>query len=289
MRLLIIGHLGNLGVQLIKAFQDDYEVIGWDREDLDITKKDRVLERIEFLKPEIIINAAAYNAVDKCESDEEEFELAQKINGLAPGYLAEAALKVGALLVHYSTDYVFKGDKEEGYKEDDLPEPINRYGYSKLMGEEAIKKFVPAGLKYYLIRTSKLFGPAGRSNVAKPSFFDLMSSLAKDREELKVVDEELSCFTYTKDLAQKTREIIESKEPFGLYHISNSQPATWYEALKECFKIRGIYAKIIAVGSSEFPRPANRPKCSILLNSKLKPLRSYVEALKESSEEEKNI
>jgi dTDP-4-dehydrorhamnose reductase len=277
-RILILGAKGNLGQQLIKVFERDNKVIAWDRTELDITDKNFVIKKITEIKPGIIVNAAAYNAVDKCEGAEG-YEMAERLNGLAPGYLAEAAAQVGAILIHYSSDYVFSGDKKGGYKEDDEPSPISKYGETKLMGERAIMGC--DNLKYYIIRTSKLFGPKGESEVSKDSFFDLILRLAKTKDELDVVNEEISCFTYTPDLAKATKGLIENKNQFGVYHIVNSGHCTWHEAAEELFRIAGVKIKVNPVLSEKFARPAKRPKYSILLNTKLEPMRSYKDALKE--------
>lgn len=280
MKVLIIGARGNLGGQLAKVFSQNHEVFGWDREDLDVTDKDQVLEKIRSLNPEIIINTASFNAVDECEN-EGGFAVAKKINGEAVGYLAKIALEINSILVHYSTDYVFAGDKKGGYMEIDKPAPISKYGESKLLGEKRIKKYAEQGLKYYLIRTSKLFGPKGESTVAKPSFFDIMLKLAKEKDSLEVVDEEVSCFTYTPDLAQATRELIESKKEFGIYHLINEGAVTWYEAVLELFRITNTSIKVDPVTSDKFPRKALRPKHSVLVNTKLNKLRNFKEALEE--------
>lgn len=283
-KILILGAKGSLGQQLVKIFKKDsqYEVISWDREEVDITDKDLVVKKVKDVKPDIIINVAAYNAMDKCETDEEEFELAKKINGEAVGYLAEAALEVGALLIHYSTDYVFDGKKKRGYKEDDEARPISKYGETKLAGERALIALSGKGLKWYLIRTSKLFGPKGASDMAKESFFDLILRLSKERKEFNMVDkEEISCFTYTPDLAKATQELVESGRGYGIYHITNSGPASWYEAAKYLFDLKGVKdVKLNAVSSVDYPRPAKRPKYSVLLNTKLEPIRSWQEALR---------
>jgi len=302
-KILIIGAKGMLGQELVKTFKkdSDYKVIGWDREDIDIAKEKEVSKKIGVIKPAIIINAAAYNAVDKCE-EKKEYELAKKINGLAPGYLAKTAKKLKATLVHYSTDYVFNGEPEIaepagcshscatcalhgefapqiGFKEDDKPEPINKYGATKLMGEEEIQKNMK---NYYLIRTSKLFGESALSEGAKKSFFDVMLELGRtNKKEVKAVDEETGCFTYAPDLARKTKEIVDSKKPFGIYHVTNGGPCTWYEAAVELYKQAGIKTKVTPVDSSAFPRPAKRPFYSVLINIKLNPMRDYKEALKE--------
>ena len=196
-KVLILGAKGNLGEQLKIIFSDEnYEVIAWDRDDFDVIDKELVFEKIKKVKPNFIINSAAYNAVDRCEESEEEFELAKKINGLAPGYLAEVAKDISAIFIHYSTDYIFGGQQREGYQENDIPSPINKYGESKLLGEELVQEKVK---DYYIVRTSKLFGPKGKSELTKPSFFDIMIKLSQDKDKLDVVDEELSCFTYTPD------------------------------------------------------------------------------------------
>ena len=290
-KVLILGVKGNLGGQLIKIFSEsEYKVIGWDKEEIDITHKELILRKVGKIKPAIIINAVAYNAVDKCEENKGEFALAQKLNGETVGYLAEAALAVGAVLVHYSTDYVFGGVDEKkikevkgkgGFREDDEPVPINKYAETKLAGEKEIIKRNGQGLRWYLIRTSKLFGPRGQSESAKPSFFDIMLSLAPEREELEVVDEEISCFTYTPDLARATKKLITSHSNFGIYHLVNSGPATWYEGARELFKLAGVKIKIKPVPASHFPRPAKRPQYSVLANTKFTQLRPWSEALAE--------
>jgi len=282
MEVLILGAKGNLGSQLVKVFSKDkdYKVISWDREEIDITDKELVFKKVKELKPDIIINAAAYNAVDKCE-EEEEFALAKKINVEAVSHLVEACLETGAVLVHYSSDYVFAGDKKEGYKEDNKPDPINKYGETKLAGEEEIIKKSGQGLKYYLIRTSKLFGPAGESKAAKPSFFDLMLEQAKKKKELEVVNEEVSSFTYTPDLARATKKLVESEKGYGIYHLTNVGRATWYEATMELFKILGKKVKINPVKSDKFLRPAKRPAYSVLINTKFDMQRDWKDALRE--------
>ncbi len=282
MKILILGARGNLGGQLVKVFEKDSEVIAWDRSEVDITDKDLITKKILEIKPDAIINAAAYNAVDKCEESEEEFEKAKKINGQAAGYLADAAISVGAILIRYSSDYVFDGENKNGYKEDDVPDnPVDKYGESQLAGEKEIISRSGKGLKWYLIRTSKLFGPKGESEAAKPSFFDIILKLSKEKSELNVVNEEVSCFAYTPDLAKATKEILASGKGYGIYHIVNGSPCTWYEAALELFKLANTNVKVNAVSSEQFPRLAKRPKFSVLLNTKLEPMRSYKEALKE--------
>ncbi len=260
--------------------QDAYQVVGWDKDDVDITDKNLVTEKIQESRPDIIINTAAYNNVDKCE-EESELELAREINGMVPGYLAEAALNIGSILIHYSSDYVFDGLKKDGYQENDTPDPVNKYGETKLLGEKELIQRSGQGLKWYLIRTSKLFGPQGENPDAKPSFFDLMLKLAQEKEELRVVDEEFSKFTYTLDLAQASKRLIEEEGGYGIYHIANKGACTWYQGVKELFSLKDIKTPIIPVNGDEFPRPAKRPAHSVLLNTKLPELRSWQEALKD--------
>lgn len=286
-RVLIIGSQGMLGQDLVKVFEADYNwhVFAYDRNEINITSEESLRKKIEEVEPIAVVNATGYNAVDKCESDEIEYELAKKINGWGPGTLAKICKEKDIPVIHYSTDYVFNGEKGE-YNEDDKPSPISNYGRSKLLGEEEIQKNTD---KFWLIRTSKLFGRPGKSAMSKKSFFDTMINLAKDNQILKVVNEEKSCFTYTPDLALETKKIIEEGIPFGIYHVVNEGPCTWYEAACELFKMAKIKVEVIPVLSSEFPRPAKRPKSSVLINTKLKPLRSYKDALKEYLRENYNF
>ncbi len=301
-KILIIGANGMLGQELTGAFSGKkYEVIAWDREDIDITDPEQVNEKITALGPDVILNTAAYNAVDKCEESKEEYAKAKKLNGDAPGYLAKVAKKIDAVLVHYSTDYVFSGMPELpepkgctgmcsscglhagfvpelGFREDDIPEPIQKYGKTKLMGEDAVQKY---GEKWYIIRLQKLFGRPGISEEAKRSFFDVMLEAGKKNAEVKAVDEETSNFTYAPDLAKQSREIVEKQLPYGIYHVSNTGACTWHEAVVELYKLAKIKAKVIPVGAEEFPRPAKRPYVSTLINTKLPPMRSWKAALEE--------
>ena len=277
--IIIIGSHGMLGQDLVKLFEKDtgWEVFAFDRGEIDITSEDSLRKKIDEIDPSVVVNATGYNAVDKCESDEIEYELAKKINGYGPGKLAKICKENDIPIVHYVSDYIFDGEKGE-YAEDDKPNPISNYGRSKLLGEEEIKKNTD---KYYLIRTSKLFGAPGRSAMSKRSFFDTMIHFSKDNSLMKIVDEEKSCFTYTPDLALETKKMIEEPVPFGVYHVINEGPCTWYEAVVELYKQAKIKTKIVPVSGEEFPRPAQRPYVSILINTKLNPLRNYKTALKE--------
>ncbi len=288
MPILILGGQGNLGTQLTKIFSQDYRVISWDKEDIDVLDFELLKDKILELSPRLIINTVAFNAVDLCE-EKESFSLALRLNSELPGVLADLALKIGAVLVHYSTDYVFNGTEDKQFfLESETPNPINKYGESKFLGEIELKKREKRGLNYYLIRTSKLFGPPGQSLGAKPNFFEIMSFLASENKDLTVVNEELSCFTYTPDLAAATKRLWELKVPFGDYHLVNENPCTWYEALLEFFNNQKIKVNIRAVRSEDLLRAARRPKFSVLKNSKLKKLRPFNQALLDYLEYLKN-
>lgn len=279
-KIIIIGAKGMLGQSLVKVFKEDknYETIGWDIADIDITNEKDVLKKVKKEKPDTVINAAAYNAVDKAEESIMEFKKARKINGDGPKFLAEACKEIRAVLVHYISDYVFDGKKGK-YKENSKTNPISNYGISKELGEKNVKKI---GGNYYLIRTSKLFGLPAQLENAKKSFFETMLNLAKKHKELKVVDGERSCFTYVPDLASATKKLVEDKFEYGIYHIVNEKAVTWYEGVLKLFKFAGIKnVEIIPVKPEEFSRPAKRPRASILVNTKFSKLRNYEKALEE--------
>ena len=293
MKVLIIGAKGMLGQAMGEAFAGN-ELALMDREEIDITKNADCRLQIVELKPEIVINCAAYTNVDKAE---EEQDAAYKINGYAVGNLAAVCKELDIPLVHFSTEYVFDGESERGYDESAKPNPVSAYGRSKLLGEEELQKNTD---KYYLIRLSRLFGstsPAfgtlpptslslGEAGTPgeggrKKSFVQLMLELAEKQNEIEVVDEEVSSPTYAPDLAKLTRHIIENKLPYGVYHGANSGSCTWHGFAREIFKIAGKNAKLKAVPSLRFPRPAKRPAYAVLLNTKLPPQRPWQDALNE--------
>lgn len=264
-----------LGQELLKAFsKNNNELIAWDKENLDITKKEQVAEKIINLKPDLIINSAAYNDVDGCEKN---FEFAKLLNGYAVGYLANAADKLDIPVVHFSTGYVFDGEKGN-YSEDMAPNPISKYAESKLLGEEELKK---ATQRFYLIRTNLLFGNPGLAENSKKSFVELMLGLIKAKNKLQIINDEVSNPTYVKDLAEAAYELVSNNYPFGIYHLINDGNASWYDWAKEIFKIRNLAVEIEAVGADKFPRDARRPRNSSLLNTKFPKLRSWQNALNE--------
>lgn len=279
MRILITGANGMLAQALAEAFDDADEIYLWDREDLDITDRAAVLREVEAIEPDVIINAAAYTAVDDAEANE---ELATKINGEALQYLAEAAERVGAKLVHYSTDYVFAGDREEGYDEAFSEyDPVNAYGRSKLAGEQALSD---SDADAYVVRTSWLYGPGGKNFVdTMLTLGDRVKDSADDLNELKVIADQHGRPTYTKDLAEATREILEGAYEPGIYHVSNESdgPVTWNDFATEIFRLSGHGIEPKKIPSEAFPTPAKRPAYSVLLNTKLPPRRDWKEALEE--------
>jgi len=272
MKILILGAKGMLGQELVQVLHD-HEVLAWDREECDITNKEEIQAKIREEKPDVIINAAAYNDVDKAE---EEKDIAEKLNGYSVGYLAEVAKEVDSVIVHYSTEYVFDGENKEGYKEDDRPNPISVYGTSKYLGELELAKFTD---KYYLIRLSRLFGKMGAGENVKRSFVDTMIELSKTKDDLDIVDEEVSSPTYAPDLARLTRNILEGDYEYGIYHGANRDSCTWYGFAQDIFKILEKNIKLNPVAGTKFPRPAKRPAYAVLQNTKLPEARTWQEAL----------
>lgn len=276
---LILGAKGMLGQALGQDFRlAGYELALWDTTEIDLTEEAASLEKIAAFAPDIIINAVAYNAVDACEADDDEYRKALVLNRDVPGYLARYSAEKDIIFVHYSTDYVFDGMNETGYAEDAVPNPISRYGLSKYEGEQAV---LAAGGKGYLIRLSKLFGEPAISSLGKKSFFDAMLMKAKNGSSVEVVDDEKGCFTYAPDLAFATRELISSDAAPGIYHLPNENPVTWFQATIELYRQAEFRIEVIPVPSQGLVRPARRPHTSVLLNTKRPKLRPYEEALKD--------
>lgn len=276
MRIVILGSQGMLGQELVwVGGAAGHEILAWDKTDIDLTAPG-AMEKIRNAAPELIINAVAYNAVDDIEG--EGWPTAEKINGELPGHLAHVAKELGAVFVHFSSDYVFDGEQDVGYTEDATPSPVNAYGRSKLMGEQAVQAI---GGNFYLIRLSRLFGKPAVSTGAKRSFVDIMMELGRTKETINLVDEEKGGPTYAPDLACEVFKLVAEAASFGIYHITNTGACTWFEFGKEIFRLTN--SKIIAspVAASAFPRPAKRPRTSQLLNTKRPPLRPWRDALSE--------
>lgn len=271
MRILLLGARGMLGSMLQKVL-GDWEVTAWDREELDVTNEGRVRQKIIELRPEIIINSVAYTNVDGAE-DEANREACFAVNEKAVKYLAAVAKELDVPLVHYSTDYVFPGDKKTGYAEEDAPGPaINIYGQAKLAGERALKE---SGAKFYLIRAAWLYGPNGKN------FVNTMLKLGQERNNLPVVSDQHGSPTYTKDVALVTKELIEKQYSFGIYHAVNFGETTWHGFAQKIFQLAKMDVKVMPITSDQFPRPAKRPKYSLLRNTRGPALRHWQDALAE--------
>jgi len=250
------------------------DAIGWDFEDIDISKKEE-MQKIIGLKPDLIINCAAYNAVDQAETDREK---AMNINTYAVGYLAETAKALNTKIIHFSTDFVFDGTNPNGYKEDDAPNPQSVYAESKYLGEKLLQEKAD---KFYLIRLCALFGRSGGSGLSKKNFIDKRIEDAKAGKEIIMVDDEFASPTYAPDLVKTTLFIVNNNLPFGIYHGTNSGFCSWCDFTKKIFEIAKIDARIIPIFGDKLCRPAKRPKKARLLNTKLPQLRNYEEALRE--------
>lgn len=265
MKILITGANGMLAKEVKEKFAIENEIITTDVAELDITNEEAVLDYVTNLKPDYIINCAAFTAVDKAE---ECYELADKINGDGPTNLAKAAKSVGAKLVHISTDYVFSGDLDvsKDYKEDDKKEPVTVYGITKLHGEQGIEKNMD---EYYIFRTAWLYGIGGNN------FVKTMTKLGSTRDELNVVSDQHGSPTYAKDLTEIIYQAIKKQIPYGVYHATNEGYTTWYEFTKEILKEQGIECNVKPVTTEEYIEmmkitQAKRPYNSQLSKNKLK-------------------
>ena len=264
MKILVTGANGMLAKEVKERFGKENEIIATDVAELDITNEKAVMDYIMNLKPEYIINCAAYTAVDKAE---ENYELADKINGDGPTYLARAAKVAGSKLVHVSTDYVFGGDLDvsKDYKEDDEKAPVTVYGKTKLHGEQGIENNME---EYYIFRTAWLYGVGGNN------FVKTMTKLGSTRDEINVVADQHGSPTYAKDLTEIIYQAIEKKIPYGIYHATNQGYTTWYDFTKEILAEQGIKCKVNPVTTEEYIEmmkitQAKRPFNSQLSKNKL--------------------
>lgn len=262
LRLALIGAGGMLGSMVARSAPAEWEVVSLQRPGFDLTDRQQVDGVLDRLAPAVIINCAAFTRVDDCETQE---DLATRINGDGPGYLAQAAKRLGAVLVHISTDYVFDGSKTEPYREDDPTNPLSAYGRSKRAGELAI---LESGLeRFFIIRTSWLFGPGGKN------FVETILRLAQEREELRVVADQVGTPTYTADLAEAIFRLLATHK-YGIYHVSNQGACSWHEFASEIVaqftqlsgqvKIKNL----VPIATLEYPLPAKRPGYSLLSKQK---------------------
>jgi len=273
-KVLLVGANGMLGKKITQAAPEEFNLISVDLPEFDIIDRQQIFSLVASEHPDTIINCAAFTQVDRCETEE---TLANAVNGTAVGTLAEAAGKNEATLIHISTDYVFDGEKNCPYQENDPTGPRSAYGRSKLTGEQAI---LASDLKkYFIVRTSWLYGPGGNN------FVETIIRLAKEREELKVVSDQVGNPTYTGDLAEAVFSLLslentpcstslESFEPYGIYHFSDEGQCSWYDFAVEIIALARKYDEPINVRhikpitTEEYPLPAKRPAYSVFSKKK---------------------
>ncbi len=281
MRIAVIGSTGQLGSELMKVFADD-DIVGLTHRDIEVTDQTAVHRILGNLDASVVINTAAYQRVDECEKN---VERSFAVNVLGVGNVALACRENDAVLVHLSTDYVFDGEKHEPYTEKDIPNPVSVYGVSKLAGEHLVRSLLS---KYYIIRTSGLYGAAG--SISKGgNFVDTMLRLAREGMRIRVVNDQVLTPTYAVDLAHKIKELVQM-DSFGLYHFTNSGCCSWYQFAKEIFRLSRVAANLEPTTSEEFGALARRPKYSVLGHCSLRRIeladfRPWDEALAEYLEE----
>ena len=252
MNVLITGARGMLGQAMVNEFMvKGWNVLATDHSTLDITDFPAVRAAVAAQRPELVVNCAAYTAVDKAETEPGP---AFAVNALGPRNLALACLESGCALLHISTDYVFDGEKGEPYEVWDSPNPLNIYGKSKLWGENYVRSLTA---RHYLVRTSWLFGPGGKN------FVSAMLNLAANKAPLRVVDDQLGCPTYTLDLARACSSLVETGA-FGIYHVTNQGSTTWFKFAVEVFRQAGLQVDVVPIRTGELLRPARRPMNSCL-------------------------
>ncbi|HEV7816077.1 MAG TPA: dTDP-4-dehydrorhamnose reductase [Janthinobacterium sp.] len=266
MKILLTGKSGQLGYELERSLQGLGEVVALDRAALDLSDLDQVRDVIRAVQPGLIVNPAAYTAVDKAESEP---ALAQRINAEAPAVMAQEAARLGAAMVHYSTDYVFDGSKATPYLEDDATGPLNVYGASKLAGEQAI---AAAGIPHLILRTSWVYGMRGKN------FLLTMLRLAREREELRIVDDQHGAPTWSRTIADTSALILAQAraggagwwaENSGVYHLSSQGRTTWFGFTQAILAAAQIDCRLIPISSAEYPVPARRPLNSRLSSDRL--------------------
>ncbi|HXZ94976.1 MAG TPA: dTDP-4-dehydrorhamnose reductase [Dehalococcoidia bacterium] len=280
MKVLVTGANGQLGTDLCKVLRD-FELIPLTDKDIEISDMSSVKQAFSKYKPDIIINTAAYVRVD---DSEDEKDKAYSVNALGARNVAGVAQELGAKLVQLSTDYVFGGEAEPRttpYTEFDTPVPLSHYGKSKLAGENLARHFC---LRHFIVRTSGLFGVAGSMGKGG-NFIETMLKLSQEREELRVVADQVFSPTYTTDLARKIVQLM-TTEYYGIFHITNRGACSWYEFAREILKLAGITTPVVPITSDQYPQKARRPRYSVLDNYHLRLLgmddmRPWQEALQD--------
>jgi dTDP-4-dehydrorhamnose reductase len=268
-RILLIGRIGQLGWELRRTLAPLGQITCVDYPEIDLSSADSLRKRVRESQPRIVINAAAYTAVDKAESEP---ELAMKINGVAPGILAEEAKRRGALMVHYSTDYIFDGSKTEPYVETNVPNPLGAYGRSKLVGDVAVRA---VGGAHLVFRLCWVYGARGQN------FMLTMMRLAREREKLRVVDDQVGCPTWSRMIAEATALALKQAIAAGdlgaftgTYHLAASGQTSWHgfaSAIVRLMPETGRKCTLVEpIKTAEYPTPAKRPAYSVLSCEKLK-------------------
>ena len=273
-KILLTGKNGQVGWELRRTLAPLGDVVAVGHQEMDLSDPDSIRRTIREVRPHLIVNSAAYTAVDKAESEP---DLAMAINGVAPGIMAEEAKRLNAAIVHYSTDYVFDGTKKLPYIEDDAPNPLNVYGQTKLAGERAIQA---SGVPHLILRTSWVYGARGKN------FLVTILRLARERSELKIVDDQIGAPTWCRMLAEVTSQMLSQHytsaarpssiaDISGLYHVVCGGHTSWYGLARKILEVVSGHAshampELKPIPTTEYPTPAKRPLNSRLSTEKLK-------------------
>lgn len=257
MKILITGAKGQLGSSLEEKLKESYKVYGLSSSTLDITNRDKVFSTIKDIGPQMVINCASYNKVDDAERYK---EVAREVNEIGTLNLANATEEIGAAIIHISTDYVFDGMKKDPYIEEDRPNPINYYGYTKYQGEQLLKE---ACSQYILLRTSWLYSSQNRN------FVRTICQLAKDKSKIKVVDDQIGSPTNVCELGDTIKRLIDNNCR-GVYHCSGNGECSWYQFAEKVIQLAHIPCELERIDSKEYDQLANRPKYSVLDNYNLR-------------------
>ncbi len=264
MKVAVIGANGQLGSDIFKILKNNFQdVFPLTHDDIEVSNIDSVRNALLSIKPEFIINTSAFHNVPLCEKEPEKAYL---VNVKGVENLSTISNEINATLIHFSTDYVFDGEKRTPYIEDDKPNPLNVYAKTKLEGELKIKEIAE---KYYILRVAGLYGETP-SRVKGYNFVTLMLKLSKEKDELRVVDDEFTTPTWTKEIALQVLKIIEELPPFRLYHATAEGECSWFEFAKEIFNIAGMDVNLKPALAGEFSTEVKRPKYSVLENKFLK-------------------
>jgi len=261
LRILLAGSKGQVGSALIPVLAPLGDVSAFDRQGLDLADSNSIRAVIQREKPGVIVNAAAYTAVDRAETER---DASFAVNATAVRVMAEEAKRLDALLIHFSTDYVFDGEKRTPYVESDVPAPLSVYGRSKLEGERAI---AASGCRHFIFRTSWVYGPSGRN------FVHAILAAATSKPELRVVDDQRGAPTSSGAIAGAVAQVLSipelSNKPGGIYHLSAAGETTWHGFATAILQAKGLKTPVAAIGSDEYPVAARRPKNSLLDNAKI--------------------